>query len=122
MPRFRLAAITVTLVGLALAATPVALVGAQADSTPSAAQGPIQFGAAQGPTPGLTRVQAIQALEGVAGRQLAVIRVYDLWNSTFRLDDHVAQVLRPHDVPVDQDQAHQRNLREVGGHRGRQAR
>lgn len=45
--------------------------------------GPIRFGAAQASAGGLTKVEAIQALEEVAGRHLAVVRVYTRWDAAF---------------------------------------
>ena len=83
MTRFRLLAATLTLVGLCFASAPSALAQAPAPAADITVGGPIQFGAAQASTPGLSKVQAIQALEGVAGHELAVARVYDRWDSPF---------------------------------------
>lgn len=85
MARFRLLTIVLILVGL------VGLLGSPAGATvpalqraaPAAVGGPIQFGAAQAATAGASKIEAVQALETVAGRQLAVVRVYDRWNSAF---------------------------------------
>lgn len=49
----------------------------------AAVGGPVQFGVAQASTAGMTKIEAIQAVEQVAGRQLAVARVYTRWNSAF---------------------------------------
>lgn len=70
----------VGIVGLAGAPTPVR---AAAETPEAAAQAPIRFGAAQAATSGLSKIQAIQALEGVIGRPLAVVRTYDRWNTAF---------------------------------------
>ena len=67
------------IVGLAGAPAPVRAAAPDA----AEAQQPIRFGAAQAATPGLSKIQAIQALEGVIGRPLAVVRTYDRWNTAF---------------------------------------
>jgi hypothetical protein len=75
LARCRLLTIVLVLVGLVglLASLPA----------PAAVAGPIQFGAAQAAAGGASKIEAIQALETVAGRQLAVMRVYDSWDSAF---------------------------------------
>jgi hypothetical protein len=76
----RLAATTLVM-ALALSVAP-ALEG-DGGRAEAADRGPIRFGAAQASTAGATKIQAVQALEGIAGRQLAVVRVYDRWDSAF---------------------------------------
>jgi Glycosyl hydrolase family 26 len=85
MARFRLVTVALALVGLVgvsgspvAATTPGPLTAAAA-----AVGGPIQFGAAQASYPGATKIEAIQALEDVIGRELAVVRVYARWTDTF---------------------------------------
>lgn len=81
MRRIRLLWVSLSLAGLVgmLGSTTIG----NAPSATAAVGGPIQFGAAQAAYPGASKIQAIQNLDSVAGRQLAVIRVYNLWTDAF---------------------------------------
>ena len=81
MTRHPLLAVAVALFALNVASAPAT--SASPQPLAATARTSIQFGAAQASTSGLSKVQAIQALEKVAGRQLAVVRVYDRWDSPF---------------------------------------
>jgi hypothetical protein len=84
--RFRVLISLLVLVGLVgVLGTPATAtaISAQPAAAAAALGGPIQFGAAQASYSGATKVEAIQALEQVAGRKLAVIRVYERWNEPF---------------------------------------
>jgi hypothetical protein len=49
----------------------------------SGSTGPLVFGAAQAPYPGATAQQAVTRLQSSIGRSLAVVRIYDNWDSVF---------------------------------------
>jgi hypothetical protein len=84
LARCRLLTIVLVLVGLVgVFGSPAAATLPDAPLAAAAAAGPIQFGAAQAAAGGASKIEAIQALEAVAGRQLAVMRVYDSWDSAF---------------------------------------
>jgi hypothetical protein len=75
--------VLVTLAGL-LAGTVLSVAPPVAAASEAAvAGGPIRFGVAQAAAGGLSKVEAIQAVEAVAGRQLAVARVYTRWDAAF---------------------------------------
>jgi hypothetical protein len=62
----------------------VALVSPLGAGQPAdAAGGQVIFGAAQAASPGTTSQQAVTALESSVGRHLAVIRIYDNWDTVF---------------------------------------
>jgi hypothetical protein len=84
MPRCRLLTVALALVGLVgLSGLLTAATSPAAPPAAAADGGPIQFGAAQAATDGASQTQAFQSLEALAGRQLAVARVYYRWDSAF---------------------------------------
>ena len=58
-------------------------IGLAGPTAPARAAGTVAFGAAQSSSPGVSRQQAVSALEGSIQRQLAFVRSYDLWDSPF---------------------------------------